>query len=56
VRSPTISSRGVTIIGPRGLARERLAAYREAGVTLLNVRAIGPDPLRTIAVIHELLD
>jgi F420-dependent oxidoreductase-like protein len=47
---------GTTIIGPRGLARERLDAYREAGVTLLNIRPIGPEPLRTIAALREFLD
>ena len=35
---------GTTLIGPAGYVRERLAAYREAGVTLLTVRPAGPDP------------
>jgi hypothetical protein len=46
---------GTTMIGPAGLVRDRLAAYREAGVTLLNIRAVGPDPVRTIALVRELL-
>jgi hypothetical protein len=35
---------GTTIIGPAGYVRDRLAAWREAGVTVLNVRPAGPDP------------
>jgi alkanesulfonate monooxygenase SsuD/methylene tetrahydromethanopterin reductase-like flavin-dependent oxidoreductase (luciferase family) len=35
---------GTALIGPAGYVRERLAAYREAGVTLLTVRPAGPDP------------
>jgi F420-dependent oxidoreductase-like protein len=46
---------GTTVIGPAGLVRERLAAYREAGVTVLNVRPAGPDPIGTIARVGELL-
>jgi F420-dependent oxidoreductase-like protein len=47
---------GTTMIGPPGLVRDRLAAYREAGVTLLTIRPVGPDPLRTIARVRELLE
>jgi F420-dependent oxidoreductase-like protein len=46
---------GTTLIGPAGLVRDRLAAYREAGVTVLNVRPAGPDPIRTIATLREML-
>jgi F420-dependent oxidoreductase-like protein len=47
---------GTTMIGPVGLVRDRLAAYREAGVTLLNIRPAWPDPLRTIAQVRELME
>ncbi len=36
------------LVGPEGYVRERLAAFREAGVTVLNVTPLGPDPVRTI--------
>ncbi|QLL07388.1 LLM class F420-dependent oxidoreductase [Mycobacterium vicinigordonae] len=36
---------GMSLIGPRGYVKERLAAYRQAGVTILNVHPIGPDPV-----------
>jgi alkanesulfonate monooxygenase SsuD/methylene tetrahydromethanopterin reductase-like flavin-dependent oxidoreductase (luciferase family) len=47
--------KGTTIIGPAGLVRDKLAAYREAGVTVLNIRPAGPDRLDTIATVRELL-
>jgi F420-dependent oxidoreductase-like protein len=46
---------GTTLIGPAGLVRERLAAYAAAGVTVLNLRPLGPDPVGTIARVRELL-
>ncbi len=36
------------LVGPAGYVKERIAAYREAGATVLNVTAIGPDALETI--------
>jgi hypothetical protein len=47
---------GTTMIGPPGLVRERLAARRDVGVTLLNIRALGPDPERTVAKVRELTE
>jgi hypothetical protein len=44
---------GTTIIGPAGYVRDRLAAYKEAGVTILNVRVPGRDQERTIASLRE---
>jgi len=37
-----------SLIGPAGYVKERIAAYREAGVTVLNVTAVGHDPLDTL--------
>jgi F420-dependent oxidoreductase-like protein len=53
---PAALVEGTTMIGPLGLIRDRLAAYREAGVTILNVRPVGPDPLRTLAQVRELME
>ncbi|MBV8720333.1 MAG: LLM class F420-dependent oxidoreductase [Chloroflexi bacterium] len=36
---------GLSLVGPASWVQERIAAYREAGVTLLDVHPIGPDPL-----------
>ena len=46
---------GTTMIGPAGLVRDRLAAYQDAGVTVLNLRPAGHDPLGTIASVRDLL-
>jgi len=45
------------LIGPKSYVRERLAAYREAGVTAVSVRpAGGQDPVRLIEQMRELAD
>ncbi len=47
----------VTVCGPASYVRERLAAYREAGVTVFNVEPAGPGPLApaTVAQLKSLL-
>lgn len=42
-----------SLVGPAGYVKERIAAFREAGVTVLNVTAIGPDALRSIEQLKE---
>jgi F420-dependent oxidoreductase-like protein len=42
-----------SLIGPPGYVRERIAAYRDAGVTVLNVTAVGGDPLATLSQLRE---
>lgn len=44
-----------SLIGPEGYVKDRLAAYREAGVTVLNVSPIGADPMGSIALLRELV-
>ncbi len=39
---------GTTLCGSEGYVRERLAAYKESGVTVLNVTPIGPDPVKLL--------
>ena len=36
------------LCGSPGFVQERLAAYREAGVTIMNVTPIGPDPVKLV--------
>ncbi|HVT69545.1 MAG TPA: LLM class F420-dependent oxidoreductase [Trebonia sp.] len=46
-----------SLIGPRGYVEERLAAYREAGVTTLNITALSPahaDRVRDIELVRAL--
>jgi len=44
----------VSLIGDAGQVADRLAAYREAGVTTLNVTPLASDPARRIADIERL--
>ena len=37
-----------SLCGPEGYVKDRLAAYAEAGVTMLNVMPIGPDPVKIV--------
>jgi F420-dependent oxidoreductase-like protein len=43
-----------SLIGPRGYVEERLAAYREAGVTTLNVTSLAPTHERRVEDIETL--
>ena len=44
-----------SLIGPAAYVRDRVAAYRDAGVTVLNVDPIGPDPAADLAHLRPLL-
>lgn len=50
---PSALVEGTTLIGPPGYVQERLSAYREAGVTVLSVTPLGPDPARVVAKVRE---
>jgi F420-dependent oxidoreductase-like protein len=43
------------LVGPAGYVKERLAAYKEAGVTHLSVNPVGKDPVSTIEQLRNLL-
>jgi F420-dependent oxidoreductase-like protein len=43
------------LVGPAGHVKERIAAYREAGVTHLQISPVG-DPTRTVEQLRELID
>lgn len=45
----------ISLCGPASYVKERLDAYRSAGVTVLNVDPAGGDPVRTIAALAELM-
>jgi F420-dependent oxidoreductase-like protein len=44
-----------SLCGDEAFVTERLAAYREAGVTTLNASPVGADPGRTLARLRELI-
>jgi F420-dependent oxidoreductase-like protein len=43
------------LVGPESYVAERIAAYKAAGVTHLSVNPIGPDPVKTIETLRNLL-
>jgi alkanesulfonate monooxygenase SsuD/methylene tetrahydromethanopterin reductase-like flavin-dependent oxidoreductase (luciferase family) len=47
--------RNVSLVGPRGFVRERLAAYAEAGVTTLLVHPLSGDRRESVRFVEELL-
>ncbi|MGA3524448.1 LLM class F420-dependent oxidoreductase [Melissospora conviva] len=44
-----------SLIGPESYVRDRVQAFREAGVTMLNVTPVGPDPRGAIATLKQLV-
>ena len=45
------------LIGPKSYVKERLAAYKEAGITSLSIRPVGgQDAVQTIETMRELVD
>jgi F420-dependent oxidoreductase-like protein len=44
-----------SLCGDESFVAERLAAYRDAGVTTLNVSPVGPDPAGTLRRLRELV-
>jgi hypothetical protein len=50
---PAVLLELTSLVGPAGYVKERIAAYREAGVSVLNVTPLGPDPLAIIEQLKE---
>jgi F420-dependent oxidoreductase-like protein len=44
------------LVGPKGYVAERIAAFKEAGVTTLSITPIGPDPVRVVEQLRELIE
>lgn len=53
---PTQMLENTNLVGPKSYVKERIAAYKEAGVTLLSVTPMGGDPVKTIEELKELID
>ena len=45
---PAALLEGMSLCGPEGYIKERIAAFREAGVTMLNVTPVGPNPAEMV--------
>ncbi len=52
---PTQMLENTNLIGPKSYIKERLAAYKEAGVTILSVNPVGGDPVKQIETLRELM-
>jgi F420-dependent oxidoreductase-like protein len=44
------------LVGPKSYIKERLAAYKEAGVTVLSVNPVGGNDVETIETLRTLID
>ncbi|HEY4333323.1 MAG TPA: LLM class F420-dependent oxidoreductase, partial [Ilumatobacteraceae bacterium] len=44
------------LVGPRSYIKERVGAFKEAGVTVLSVNPVGPDAVKTIETLREIVD
>ena len=47
---------GMNLVGPRSVVVERIAAMKEAGVNVLSVNTVGPDSVRTIETLRDIVD
>ncbi|GGN23656.1 LLM class F420-dependent oxidoreductase [Streptomyces fuscichromogenes] len=45
----------ISLCGPEGYVRDRIAAFREAGVTMLDIAPVGPDPARLVETVRNWL-
>jgi F420-dependent oxidoreductase-like protein len=46
----------VNLVGPAGLVKERIAAYKQSGVTHLEVKPVSGDPVRAVEHLRTLID
>ncbi len=46
---------GISLIGDEGFVRDRIAAYRDSGVTILNVQPVGPNGTADIETVADWL-
>jgi F420-dependent oxidoreductase-like protein len=53
---PTELLEGSSLIGDEGYVRDRLRAYADAGVTMLQIEPIGPDPIGDVRRLRALVD
>ncbi|MFV0306192.1 MAG: LLM class F420-dependent oxidoreductase [Desertimonas sp.] len=44
------------LVGPESHVKERIAAYREAGVTHLSITPVGADPVKVVETLRGLID
>src|SRR3984893_9942811 len=52
-RVPSALLESLSLIGPEGYVKDRIAAFKAAGVTLLDLHPIGPHPVEDVAKVKE---
>jgi len=53
---PTDWLEQTSLVGPPSYVAERVAAYKEAGVTVLAVNPVGPDAVKTVEQLRSIVD
>lgn len=53
---PKAMLENTNLVGPKSYVKERLAAYKEAGVTILSITPVGGDVVKTVETLRELID
>jgi len=43
----------VNLVGPESYVKDRIQAFKEAGVTMLNVTPVGENPIRLVEQVKE---
>ncbi|MCX6519114.1 MAG: LLM class F420-dependent oxidoreductase, partial [Actinobacteria bacterium] len=44
------------LVGPQSYIHERVGAFKEAGVTVLSVNPVGPDAVKQVETLREIVD
>jgi F420-dependent oxidoreductase-like protein len=44
------------LVGPKSYIKERVGAFKEAGVTVLAVNPVGPNPVKTLEILRSIVD
>ena len=44
------------LVGPKSYIKERIGAFKEAGVTVLSVNPVGPEPVKAIETLRTIVD
>jgi F420-dependent oxidoreductase-like protein len=53
---PTEWLEGQHLVGPKSFIKERVGAFKEAGVTVLSVNPVGPNAVEQIETLREIVD
>jgi len=43
------------LVGPKSFIKERIASFKEAGVTMLSINPVGPNAIQNIETLKEMI-